>query len=302
MSSNNSDKLISFGLESGDTNPFLASDYKLYTEFENTFLPSSVVSFYSFTDYKLILGNTQICSNILKSTSKKQRMISRRFSGANQVLSGDNSLAYTYISPFNVVSGRRDYEHYRANFSEKLAKTLEEIGVKDVTIDNYSSTISSCGKIIASHTIAYENNKILVHGFLTISPFDLSKLKDDFYFGSKKIDGKTILLEDILENLPSVKDSLSYKFSKNVSENIYNEYLKNLIVDKFNELYVQKSNIITRPKIIIPTQDQIDYFLDSSWRLILQNILQEYTCKNTSNIYCYLSQVPDSLILSMLPK
>lgn len=287
------------GFSEDITDFYLAKDYSIFNSFNNLSLYTNSISpmtyFHSFTDSKIILGSRQNSDNIIKPNSSKQDLLSRRFTPANQVLSGKNSLGYSYVNKFNKLDfGKNPIEGHRKYFSEYLAETLKHIGVPNIEIDDSASTITSSGEVVASHTIRRKGNVVIVHGLLTISPFDLTEFKDDFYFGTRLIGERKILLENILERSKSLQDVLVGNLSEKV--------LKESFVSTFNKLFV-KDSVDLSSNSIIPTPDQISYFSDSDWILNgkssnfnlageTPNESNKFT--NTCNQYCFFSQVSNS--------
>jgi hypothetical protein len=287
------------GFSEDITNFYLAKDYSIFNYFNSLFLHENSISpmtyFHSFTDSKFILGSRQNSDNIIKPNSNKQDLLSRRFTPANQVLSGKNSLGYSYVNEFNKSDfGKNPIEGHRKYFSGYLAETLKQIGVPNIEIDDSASTITSSGEVVASHTIRRKGNVVIVHGLLTISPFDLSEFKDDFYFGTRLFGGRKFLLENILEQSKSVQDLLVGNLSERV--------LKDSFVSTFNNLFV-KDSIDLGSKMITPTSNQISYFSNSNWilngkssniNLSGETPNESNELSNTCNQYCFFSQVLES--------
>ena len=170
----------------------------------------------------------------------------RRPSGGSHIQIGPNVLAYTVTVPRDGTF--KNYEDMRAYYSDKIAKSLENLGVQNITADNKASTINVDGKVVASHAVVWGVNSALLHGLVVIDPYKMDKLSNRLALGSRKIGSRTYTEYSALKNIPAISQLLD-KVGKNIDQNqrtvalkkiVGQEIVKTLTESKFENKNVDK--------------------------------------------------------------
>ncbi len=150
----------------------------------------------------------------------------RRASGGSHIQMGPNILAYTATVPRDGTF--KHYEDMGAYYAEKVGKALENLGVKDITVDNKASTVNAGGKVVANHAIVWGVNSGLLHGSVIIEPYDVDKLSQRLALGSRRI-GNNVYSEYVaLKNIPAVSKLLD-SMTKGLNNQHRAEALKEIV-------------------------------------------------------------------------
>ncbi len=161
-----------------------------------------------------VLGYSQ-ATDVIKSIESDFNVV-RRASGGSHIQIGPNILAYTVTVPRDGTF--KHYEDMRAYYADKIAKSLENLGVQNITVDNKASTINVDGKVVASHAVVWGVNSALLHGLIVIDPYNVDKLSNRLALGSRKI-GKNVFTEySALKNIPAVSQLLDKEERKLTSQ------------------------------------------------------------------------------------
>lgn len=158
------------------------------------------IRFYDFQGDTVVLGYNQATS-ALKQWANDFAVV-RRGSGGSHVHLNDNILAYSFIIPRD--GNFRNLNDFRAYYGQKVADSLEKMGLQDIIVDNKASTIMTGDRVIASHALTWGINSALLHGIVHITPYDVDKVMQRVNLGHRKI-GNTIYTEaSALRRLPAL--------------------------------------------------------------------------------------------------
>ena len=172
-----------------------------------------------------VLGYSQ-ATDVIKGIENGFDVV-RRASGGSHIQIGPNILAYSMTVPRD--GSFKNYEDMRAYYAEKVAKTLGNLGVENIATDNKASTINVDGKVIASHAIIWGVNSALLHGLITIDPYNVDRLSGRLSLGSRKIGNKTYTEYTALKNIPTISKLLD-RTAKNAKDRT--EALKDIVSEE----------------------------------------------------------------------
>ena len=184
-----------------------------------------------------VLGYSQ-ATDVIKKVESGFSIV-RRASGGSHIQIGPNMLAYTITVPRDGTF--RHYEDMRSFYSEKIAGALENIGVKNITVDNRASTINVDGKVVASHAVVWGVNSALLHGLIIIDPYNMDKLSGRLALGSRKIGTNVYTEYSALKNIPAVSQLLD-KAGKNLNQNQRTEALKTILGEEIKKAVTEGSS------------------------------------------------------------
>src|SRR3989338_1717031 len=171
-----------------------------------------------------VLGYSQ-ATDVIKKFGSGFNVV-RRASGGSHIQIGPNILAYTITVPRD--GSFKSYEDMRSYYADKIAKSLENLGVNNITVDNKASTINVDGKVVASHAVVWGVNSALLHGLIVIDHYNVDKLSSRLSLGSRKIGKNTFTEYQALKNIPSVSQLLD-KTAKNLDQKQRTEALKVIV-------------------------------------------------------------------------
>ena len=171
-----------------------------------------------------VLGYSQ-ATDAIKNAEPGFNIV-RRASGGSHIQIGPNILAYTITVPRDGTFTH--YEDMRSFYADKIAQSFENIGVKNIAVDNKASTINVDGKVIASHAIVWGVNSALLHGLIIIDPYDVDRLSSRLSLGSRKIGSQKYTEYTALKNIPAVSQLLNM-VAKNLDQEKRTEALKNIV-------------------------------------------------------------------------
>lgn len=158
------------------------------------------IRFYDFAKDTVVLGYNQGLGAVKKWNADFS--IVRRGSGGSHVHVGDNILAYSFIVPRD--GSFRFHDDFRAYYADKVAKSLEKIGIEDILVDNKASTVMAGNRVIASHAVVWGVKSALLHGIIIITPYDVEQVMSRVYLGYRQIGNKTYTEASALQNIPTV--------------------------------------------------------------------------------------------------
>src|SRR3989338_817142 len=201
-----------------------------------------------------VLGYSQ-ATDVIKKFGSGFNVV-RRASGGSHIQIGPNILAYTITVPRDGTF--RHYEDMRSFYSEKIAKSLENLGVNNITVDNKASTINVDGKVVASHAVVWGVNSALLHGLIIVDPYNVNKLSNRLVLGSRKIGSKTYTEYSALKNIPAISQLLD-NTAKNLNQKQRTEALKEIVSqeilkfiteNKFKNKKIDKKILLESYKLI----------------------------------------------------
>lgn len=168
------------------------------------------IRFYDFDQDTVVLGYNQ-APDAVKQWAPDFGVV-RRGTGGSHVQVGGNILAYSFIIPRDGTFNK--HPDFRAYYAELVANALENIGLKDIIVDNNASTIMTGNRVIASHALRWGARSALLHGIVMVTPYDVDKVMNRVYLGYRKI-GNTIYTEEsalrhiptLIQSLPEIKPS-----------------------------------------------------------------------------------------------
>ncbi len=161
-----------------------------------------------------VLGYSQ-ATDVVKRVESGFNVV-RRASGGSHIQIGPNILAYSITIPRD--GSFKNYEDMRSYYADKIAKSFENLGVNNITVDNKASTINIDGKVVASHAVVWGVKSALLHGLIVIDPYNVDKLSNRLALGSRKI-GKNLFTEySALKNIPAVSQLLDKEERKLTSQ------------------------------------------------------------------------------------
>ena len=180
----------------------------------------------------------------------------RRASGGSHIQIGSNVLAYTITVPRD--GSFKHYEDLRAYYADKIAKSFENLGISNITVDNKASTINVDGKVVASHAVVWGVNSALLHGLIIVDPYNVNKLSNRLVLGSRKIGSKTYTEYSALKNIPAISQLLD-NTAKNLNQKQRTEALKEIVSqeilkfiteNKFKNKKIDKKILLESYKLI----------------------------------------------------
>ena len=205
------------------------------------------VRFWDFSKDSVVLGYAQ-APDVIKKFDNNFNTV-RRITGGSHVHTGKNILSYTFAVPRD--DSFRTFEDMRAYFADIVANGLEDIGIKNIVVDNKASTIKVDDKIIASHAIIWGVKSALLHGLIIIDPYDVNKVNERVVLSKRKIGSNIYTEYNAIKNIPVVSQLLK-NIAPKLDEERRSELLKDMIakavLKRLTNKYEQK--IIT-PQIII---------------------------------------------------
>ena len=164
------------------------------------------IRFYDFAKDTVVLGYNQAIDAV-KSWTNDFTVI-RRGSGGSHVHVGDNILAYSFVIPRD--GSFINHPDFRKYYADKVAKSLEKIGIQDILVDNQASTIMTGNRVIASHAVVWGVRGALLHGIVIITPYDVNKVWERVHLGHREIGNKIYTEASALKNIPAVVNLLSH--------------------------------------------------------------------------------------------
>ena len=182
------------------------------------------IRFWDFSKDSAVLGYGQ-ATDAIKKVDDSFNVV-RRITGGSHVQTGKNILAYTFAVPRD--GSFRTFEDLRAYYADIVAKGLEDIGIKGITVDNKASTINVDGKIIASHSIIWGVESALIHGLILIDPYDVEKVNERMILGQRKMGASIYTEYNAIKKLPAISQLLK-NVAPNLDEARRSEVLKDLI-------------------------------------------------------------------------
>ena len=171
----------------------------------------AMVRFYSFTNDTVVLGYAQ-ATDALKSNEVD---VVRRATGGSHVQTGKNIIAYSFAVPRD--GSFNNFEDMRRYYAEHVANAFSSLGIDNVEPDNKASSVNVDGKVAAAHAIIWGVNSALIHGLIVINPYDMEKLAQRIYLGTRVIGGKVYSDYDAIRNIPAIEEILP-ELAKNSSE------------------------------------------------------------------------------------
>ena len=200
-----------------------------------------------------VLGYSQ-ATDVIKKMESGFNVV-RRASGGSHIQIGSNVLAYTITVPRD--GSFKHYEDLRAYYADKIAKSFENLGISNITVDNKASTINVDGKVVASHAVVWGVNSALLHGLIIVDPYNVNKLSNRLVLGSRKIGSKTYTEYSALKNIPAISQLLD-NTAKNLNQKQRTEALKEIVSqeilkfiteNKFKNKKIDKTKNTNKPRI-----------------------------------------------------
>lgn len=158
------------------------------------------IRFYDFAGDTVVLGYNQATDAVKRWGG--DFAIVRRGTGGSHVHVGGNILAYSFVVPRD--GSFRKHPDFRAYYAEKVAKSLEKLGLTDIVVDNDASTIMTGSRVIASHALRWGVGSALLHGIVIITPYDVDKVMNRVHLGYREIGSKVYTEESALRQIPAV--------------------------------------------------------------------------------------------------
>jgi len=168
---------------------------------------NAMVRFYNFPQDTVVLGYSQATDAV-----KSPMTTVRRATGGSHVQVGTNTFAYSFAAPRNgQFSGIEDMRKY---YAEHVANAFRKLGLEDVETDNKASSVNINGKVSAAHAMIWGVESGLLHGIITIDPYEMEKLAQRIYLGTRILGGKVYSDFNAIKNIPSISEILP-KLAKN---------------------------------------------------------------------------------------
>jgi lipoate-protein ligase A len=246
---------LGYSTRSAEENLSLEEYYLL--ESEKT--QNAYVRFYDFEKDTIVCGYAQAFDPIKKIDSSFS--INRRTTGGSHIQVGKNSLAYSIIIPNN--GQFKHMEDFRKYYSQKIADTLEELGIPDIEVDNNASTVMSDKKVIASHALRWNVKSGLLHGVVMITPYVMNILDQRVRLNERKIGNKFYSEFDALKNIPVLNDFINIDSSDKV-KSLKFVFIKEFLNQLFRKTDISKYDILTKDLIGAKSIGK-DRFYSNDW-------------------------------------
>lgn len=159
----------------------------------------AMIRLYSFPEDTIVLGYAQ-ATDALKSGNDAN--VVRRATGGSHVQTGKNIMAYSFVAPRN--GSFSHFEDMRKFYAEHMASAFQKLGIEDVEADNKASTININSKVAAAHAMIWGIGSALLHGLIAIDPYDMEKLAERIFLGTRVIGGKIYSDYDAIRNMPAI--------------------------------------------------------------------------------------------------
>jgi lipoate-protein ligase A len=165
---------------------------------------SAHIRFYDFSKDSVVIGYNQALDAVKRWDTSFH--VARRGTGGSHVHVAGNILAYSFIIPRD--GSFSNHPDFRAYYADRVARALEKIGIPNITTDHKASTIMQDGKVIASHAVRWGVKSALLHGLLTITPYNVNLLLQRIHLGTRVIGSKEYAEADALRVIPTVTQAL----------------------------------------------------------------------------------------------
>jgi lipoate-protein ligase A len=157
----------------------------------------AMVRFYSFPRDTIVLGYAQ-STDALKTNAVDSV---RRATGGSHVQTGHNILSYSFSAPRSNFSGLEDMRKY---YAEHVANAFTKLGIENAEADNKASSVNIDNKVAAAHAMIWGIESGLLHGLIILDPYDMEKLAQRIYLGTRIIGGKVYSDYDCIKNIPAI--------------------------------------------------------------------------------------------------
>jgi len=182
-----------------------------YMLWRATEIKKAMIRFYSFSNDTVVLGYAQ-ATDALKASDID---VVRRATGGSHVQTGENIIAYSFAVPRD--GSFTHFEDMRKYYAEHVANAFSSLGIDNVEPDNEASSVNIDGKVAAAHAIIWGVNSALIHGLIVINPYDMERLAQRIYLGTRVIGGKVYSDYDAIRNIPTIAEILP-DLAKNSNE------------------------------------------------------------------------------------
>ena len=210
----------------------------------------AMIRFYSFSNDTVVLGYAQ-ATDALKSNDVD---VVRRATGGSHVQTGKNIIAYSFAVPRD--GSFTHFEDMRKYYAEHVANAFSSLGIDNAEPDNEASSVNINGKVVAAHAVIWGVNSALLHGLIVIDPYDMERLAQRIYLGTRVIGGKVYSDYDAIRNIPTIAKILP-GLAKNSNERT--EAIKKIL-----------SNVILREVTKGEHENKVidDKIINASWPLM----------------------------------
>lgn len=185
---------------------------------------SAHIRFYDFTKDSVIIGYNQALDAVKRWDASFH--VARRGTGGSHVHVGNNILSYSFIIPRD--GSFRTHPDFRTYYADHVAHALEKIGLRNITTDHRASTIMQDGRVIASHAVRWGVQSALLHGLMTIDPYDVDRIVARIHLATRVIGGKEYTEADALRAIPTLTQGLR-ALKPNATPEQKAQYCKELI-------------------------------------------------------------------------
>ncbi len=206
---------------SGTTNMAL-EEYMLKRAAETK---KAMIRLYSFPTDTIVLGYAQ-ATDALKTANDAS--VVRRATGGSHVQTGKNILVYSFAAPRD--GSFRNLEDMRAYYAEHVANAFTGLGIENAEADNKASTVNINGKVAAAHAMIWGVESGLLHGLMAIDPYDMEKLAERIFLGTRAIGGKVYSDYDAIRNMPAIAKLLP-DLAKNAKADARTEAVKKILAE-----------------------------------------------------------------------
>lgn len=187
----------------------------------------ATIRFWDVPKDAVVIGYGESDSVIKKEDGTFDR--ARRITGGSHVQFDQNCLAYSFTVPRD--GSFKYYEDMRKYYAEKVADALRELGVEISGVDNSASTINVDEKVVASHAIFWGVKSGLMHGLMSITPYDVDKILERMLLKEREI-GRHVYTEySALRNMPALASILD-RHMESINSAMKRDYAKRMIAEE----------------------------------------------------------------------
>ncbi|MBI2543212.1 MAG: lipoate--protein ligase family protein [Candidatus Aenigmarchaeota archaeon] len=255
----------------------------------------AAIRFYSFPQDSIVLGYAQD-TDVIKYLDSTVRL-TRRITGGSHVQTGPNVISYSFVVPRD--GSFKTYEDMRTFYADHVANALNGIGLDDVNVDNKASIIKVDGRPIAGHAMWWGIKSALLHGLITLTPYDVDKIADRVMLQQRKVGSQVYTEYSAIKNLPSVSDHLKAELdNRYLRELVGNAILREVTGNKYerkivDDVIIQESIELFKQRYGKPLwiNEHEPTFTEQEVEAIPGEELRGPLKKNLG--YCLFIQVPD---------
>jgi lipoate-protein ligase A len=184
----------------------------------------AMARFYSFDKDSVVLGYSQ-ATDALK---KRDVDVVRRATGGSHVQTGSNIIAYSFAVPRD--GSFSNFEDMRGYYAENIANAFTKLGLENVLIDNKASSVNINDKVSAAHAVIWGVESALIHGLITIDPYEIGALAERLYLATRKIGTNEYSEYDAIRNIPAISKVLP-RLAENLRGEGRREAIKKILAE-----------------------------------------------------------------------